>query len=386
MTQHFSPLPLRPFCVFTLLLVMVNGLVFEAEARTFKSEKQSFSVTEVTDGLEHPWAMAFLPDGGILITERPGRLRLWRDGQLLPEPVEGLPALVAKGQGGLLDIVLHPRFEETGWLYLSYSANDLQGSPQNKGTRVSRHTWEDGKLSPGRIIYDLEKKTSGGRHFGSRLAFDDEAHLYITIGDRGDQPRAQDLGDAAGSVLRLKDNGRIPEDNPFVGQAGADPAIYSYGHRNPQGLIYHSERREIWDLEHGPKGGDEINKVVAGGNFGWPLVSFGVNYSGTPVGTGESELPGLEPPLYHWTPSIAPSGMALLTSDAYPGWQGNLFVGSLKFQLLSRLELDGDQIVHEEQLLSREFGRIRDVRQGPDGLLYLLTDAPNGKLLRLDPR
>jgi|TARA_R110002072_G_scaffold49277_3_gene133956 glucose/arabinose dehydrogenase len=374
------------FVLFFALQLLASGL-FQAAAQTkvFQSAKQAFRVTVLTEQLEYPWGLAFRPNGDLLITERPGRLRIFRDGVLLPKPVAGLARVVARGQGGLLDIALHPRFDETGWLYLSLSTNDRQGAPQNLGTRVIRYRLVGDRLVESRVIFDLKRKTPSGLQFGSRLAFDDQDYLYITVGDRDAAQRAQDPSDAAGSVLRLRDDGRVPADNPFVGRPGFDPAIFSFGHRNPQGLAFNPQRREIWELEHGPKGGDEVNRLLAGANYGWPLVSFGVNYSGTPVGQGKSAQEGLEPPQYHWTPSIAPSGMAFLTSEAYPGWKGNLFVGALKYQLLSRLELAGAKVVREEQLLAGEYGRIRDVRQGPDGLLYLLTDAARGKLLRLDP-
>lgn len=340
-----------------------------------------FKVHTITDGLEHPWAMAFLPGGNILITERPGRLRIIENGKLNPTPIKGLPSVTAQGQGGLLDIALHPNYANNGWLYLSYSESGRGGL----GTAVARAKLDGMKLIETEVIFRMQPKSRGGRHFGSRLVFDRKNFLYITVGDRGDRPRAQQLDDHAGSVIRLHDDGRIPSDNPFVKNKNAKAEIYSYGHRNPQGMTLHPETGKVWIHEHGPQGGDEINLIQPGRNYGWPVITYGVNYViGTKIGEGTSKE-GMEQPLYYWTPSIAPSGMAFYTGDKFPGWRNNLFVGSLKFQLLVRLELNGTEIKNEERLLKGELGRIRDVRNGPDGLLYLLTDKGNGSLVRLEP-
>ena len=339
-------------------------------------------VVTLSEGLEHPWGMAFLPNGSIVITEREGRLRLFRNGTLHPQPISGLPKIVADGQGGLLDVILHPKYEKNGWIYFSYVAPGNRGM----GTEVARARLVDHRLNDLEVIFRLERKTAKHYHFGSRLLFDRAGYLYITIGDRGDRPRAQDLADHAGSVIRLHDDGSIPKDNPFLSQQGAKPEIYSYGHRNPQGMVLHPDSGKVWIHEHGPQGGDELNIINKGKNYGWPSITYGVNYViGTSIGEGTHKS-GMEQPIYYWVPSIAPSGMAFYTANKFPEWKGSLFIGSLKFQLLARLELDGNQVIGEERLLTRRLGRIRDVRVGPDGYLYLLTDAPNGKLVRLEPK
>jgi glucose/arabinose dehydrogenase len=345
------------------------------------ADEQSLQTQVIVEGLEHPWGMAFLPDGRILVTERPGRLRVVEDGRILPEPVKGLPRIAARGQGGLMDVLLHPDYEHNGWIYMSYAAAGSGGV----GTEVARARLQGMKLVQLERLFRLEPKTNAGRHFGSRLVFDKAGYLYITLGDRGDRPRAQRLNDHAGSVIRLHDDGSIPADNPFKKQRRAQPEIFSYGHRNPQGMALHPQTGAVWIHEHGPQGGDEINILRPGANYGWPVITYGVNYgSGTPIGEG-TEKKGMVQPLYYWVPSIAPSGMAFYTGDRYPGWEDNLFVGSLKFRLLVRLELKGDRVVKEQRLLEDRLGRIRDVRVGPDDYLYLLTDEDNGKLVRLLP-
>ena len=351
-----------------------------AQERIFESEKQRFRVTTITRGLEHPWGLAFLPDGAMLVTERPGRLRLIREGVLDPVPIAGVPEVAASGQGGLLDVVLHPEFTRTRLVYLSYAGKGRGGA----GTEVARARLTDGRLEGLETIFAVEPKSRGGRHFGSRLAFDAEGHLYITTGERGDSERAQDLADAAGSVVRLTADGGVPDDNPFLGRADARPEIFSYGHRNPQGLARHPVSGRIWAVEHGPRGGDEVNVIRAGANYGWPVITYGVSYIGVPIGEGTAK-PGMAQPATYWVPSISPSGMAFYTGEAFPAWRGNLFVGALSGEVLVRLEIDGERVVHEERLLQALGARIRDVRQGPDGRLYLLTDESDGALLRLDP-
>lgn len=368
-----------------LLALTLSGLA-GATGQPVRSEKATFRVTIVTAGLEHPWAVAFLPDGRYLVTERPGRLRLIAaDGRLDPHPVAGVPPVAAIGQGGLLDVVLHPKFADNGWVYLSYAGAGEGGA----GTEVARGRWvsdaRGNRLEGLQVIYRQQPKSDGRIHFGSRLVFDRAGYLYITQGDRGEMQRAQRLDDLAGKLVRLHDDGRIPADNPWQGMAGARPEIFSVGHRSMQGAALHPVSGELWTHEHGPQGGDEINIARRGLNYGWPVITYGVNYGiGTKIGVG-THRDGLEQPLHQWTPSIAPSGMAFYTGDRFPGWRGNLFVGALKFQMLVRLELDGDRVIREERLLTGREGRIRDVRQGPDGLLYLLTDAADGKLLRIEP-
>ncbi|HEY8354007.1 MAG TPA: PQQ-dependent sugar dehydrogenase [Methylophilaceae bacterium] len=331
----------------------------------------------LASGLDEPWSIAFLPDGRILITEKPGRLRVVENGKLLQESIRGVPPVIDRGQGGLLDIALHPDHARNGWLYLSYAARGEGGS----GIEVLRGRLKGMQLTDIEVIFRQTPKIRSNKHFGSRLLFDRSGYLYITLGDRGEMERAQDLGQHIGKVIRLHDDGRVPQDNPFVNNRDALPEIYSYGHRNVQGATLHPVSGKIWTHEHGPQGGDEINILEAGTNYGWPVITYGVNYvTGTRIGEGTSK-PGMAQPIYKWVPSIAPSGMTFYTGDAYPEWRNHLFVGSLKFQTLVKLTVDGDKITKEERLLGN-LGRLRDVRQGPDGLLYLLA---GNRLLQLVP-
>ncbi|HET6466998.1 MAG TPA: PQQ-dependent sugar dehydrogenase [Geminicoccaceae bacterium] len=352
-----------------------------APDQVFETEAASFRVSEVVGGLEHPWSVAFLPDGGMLITERPGRLRLVdADGKLREAPVAGVPEVHAQGQGGLLDVILDPDFAENRRIYLSYA----YGEGGRTTTRVMRARFAPEGLSEQQVIFSGEPMASGNAHFGSRLAFDREGLLWITMGERNQPGRAQDLNDHAGSVLRVRSDGSVPDDNPFVGRGDARPEIWSWGHRNPQGMAVHPETGEVWVQEHGPRGGDEINIVHAGRNYGWPIQTHGRAYSGLPMGRGGS-VEGMEDPLFHWTPSIAPSGMAFYTGDAFPGWRGDLLNGALVTRLVARLDIENGRIVGEERFLEDELGRIRDLRVGPDGLVYLLTDEDPGALYRLEP-
>jgi glucose/arabinose dehydrogenase len=351
-------------------------------AQVFSSEGQQFRAVTVSEGLEFPWSLAFLPDGRLLVTERPGRLRLVAaDGRLDPRPVEGVPAVAAVGQGGLLDVALHPDFAKNRQVYLSYAAEGSGGY----GTEVARGRLDGHALRDVQVIFRMLPKSKAGYHFGSRLVFDRQGHLYITLGDRGEMERAQRLDDHAGSVIRLHDDGRVPRDNPFVGKPGTRPEKFTLGNRNMQGAALHPQTGQLWTHEHGPQGGDEINIIRAGVNYGWPVITFGRNYgTGTQIGEGSAKA-GMAQPLLQWTPSIAPSGMAFYTGDRFPKWRGNLFVGALKFQMLLRLQLEGERVVKEERLLEGALGRIRDVRNGPDGLLYLLTDSKQGRIVRLEP-
>jgi len=351
-----------------------------ASAQTVSSEKLEFNVAKVVQGLAHPWSMAFLPNGDILITERIGRLRIVRNGELDPLPVPGVPKVAHGGQAGLLDIVLHPQFSENRLIYLSYAGPGNGG----KGTEVARARFVEGRLVDLETILVVHPKTQGGRHFGSRLLFGPDGYLYVTTGERAIKDRAQDLSDLAGKVIRISDNGQVPPDNPFVGQSGVRPEIFTYGNRNPQGLTLHPYTGQIWEAEHGPKGGDEINLLHPGSNYGWPVITYGRSYAGPPIGEGTSKS-GMAQPVRYWVPSISPSGMTFYTGKDFPPWHGNLFLGALSGRALVRLELDGTEVVHEERLLEDLGERIRDVRQGPDGHLYLLTDDSNGALLRLDP-
>ncbi|HBR97088.1 MAG TPA: glucose dehydrogenase [Gammaproteobacteria bacterium] len=344
------------------------------------TEKGSVRALTLTEGLRYPWALAFLPDARMLVTEREGRLQLLSaTGQKLGQ-VKGLPEIAAGGQGGLLDVLVHPDFAMNRVLYFSYVAEDIDG----RGTEVARAELHGQTLRNRQVIFRLQPKSTGGRHFGSRLLHDGRGHLYITLGDRGDRPRAQDVTDAAGSVIRLRDDGTVPDDNPVFAQKDAVPGLFSVGHRNIQGAFIHPKTGDVWLHEHGPQGGDELNIAEAGKNYGWPVITYGVNYViGTRIVEG-THKPGMEQPLYYWVPSIAPSGMTYYTGDKLPQWRGDLLVGSLKFRTLVRLEVQGREVVHEERLFTDELGRIRDVRTGPDGYVYVLTDARNGKLVRLE--
>lgn len=359
-----------------------SGASLGAE-QVFHSEHHAIRAVPVVTGLQHPWSLAFLPDGRMLVTERPGRLRLIDDNGLVETPITGLPDhLTASGQGGLLDVVLAPDFEQSRMIYFSFSGSSDGGL----STEVARARLDADalQLHDVEIVFRARPKTGGGRHFGSRLVFAGDGTLFVTLGDRGQRDRARDPGDHIGTLVRIAPDGGIPADNPFTDRADALPEVYTYGNRNMQGAALHPRTGELWTHEHGPRGGDEVNLMKPGADYGWPVLTHGTNYDGSTI-TTETSRPGMESPLHHWTPSIAPSGMAFYTGDRFPAWQGNLLVGALRSQLLSRLELDGERIVHEEQLLVREVGRIRDVRQGPDGYVYLLIDAPDAPLIRLEP-
>lgn len=348
-----------------------------------QSEQAAFILREFATDLEFPWGLAFLPDGRLLVTERPGRLRyVAADGTVDPEPIAGVPPVWAYGQGGLLDVALHPDFASNRLVYLSYASADADG---HAGTRVARARLADHRLEGLEEIFIANARTPTGVHFGSRLVFARDGTLFVTLGDRGERELAQDLASHGGKIVRIRDDGTVPEDNFFVLHAHARPEIWSLGHRNVQGAALHPVTGELWTHEHGPQGGDEVNIARAGRNYGWPVISYGREYgTGLPIGEG-TEKPGLEQPLWVWVPSIAPSGMAFYTGDRFPAWRGDLFVGALRAQMLVRLELDGDRIVAEERLIRGMIGRIRDVRQGPDGLIYLLTDAAQGGIWRLEP-
>lgn len=350
--------------------------------KSSKTESYLVKLVILTDRLDFPWGIAFMPDASMLVTERPGRLRIvYPDGSMRRDPVKGLPPIVEVGQGGLMDVALHPRFAENQLVFLSYVAREGNAV----GTEVLRGRLSENRLEDVQVIFRMQPKSRSGVHFGSRLAFDRANHLFVTLGDRGAKDRAQNLDDDAGSIVRLNDDGSIPPDNPFVSRAGAHPAIYAYGNRNVQGAAIHPVTGELWIHEHGPQGGDELNVVRAGANYGWPAVSYGVNYGvGTRIGEG-TQKPGTEQPVHVWVPSIAPSGMAFYTGDAFPRWKNNLLVGGLRGRTLVRLVLDGERVLSEERMLTNELGRIRDVRVGPDGMVYLLIDSDHGLLVRVEP-
>ena len=362
---------------------VLAGLLALAAAPSVAQSQPSPKAQTVASGLQNPWAVAFLPDGRFLVTERPGRLRVVNaDGQVQPA-VQGLPEVAAGGQGGLLDVITDSAFASNRTIYFCFSEPG-KGTTNSTALARARLSQDAKRLEDVKVIFSQQPKFSSTAHFGCRIVERPDGTLFLTLGDRfSRRDDAQTLDNHHGKVVRVGKDGAIPKDNPFVGKAGALPEIWSYGHRNSQGATLAPDG-SLWTHEHGAQGGDEINRPEPGKNYGWPQVSFGVNYGGSPIGTGKSSAPGLEPPLHHWTPSIAPSGMAFLTSDRYgAAWKGNLFVGSLKFQYLDRIELKDGQVVAEHKLLEDLGQRIRDVRQGPDGLLYVLTDNANGRLIRL---
>lgn len=338
-------------------------------------------VEVVAGGLEHPWGLAFLPDGRMLVTERPGRLRIVAaDGTVSP-PVEGVPTVDDNGQGGLLDVALDPAFAQNGLVYLSFSEPGEGGS----GTSVARGRLDGTTLRDVGVIYRQTPKVGGGRHFGSRLVFAPDGTLFVTQGDRGSMSEsAQDLATTIGKVVRIKPDGSIPADNPFVGRSDARAEIWSYGHRNAQGATIDPATGLLWTVEHGARGGDELNQPQAGRNYGWPVITYGRDYSGEKIGVGTTRS-GLEQPVYYWDPSIAPSGLTFYTGDAIPAWKDSLFLGALAGQRLVRLTLREGKVTGEEVLLADLGERIRDVVEGPDGFLYLLTDSDDGRVLRIRP-
>jgi glucose/arabinose dehydrogenase len=355
---------------------------------TFETERGTIQVSTVVDGLANPWAIAFLPgDEGMLVTERAGALRLVDAEGNLSEPIEGVPQVDARGQGGLLDVALDPDFAENRLVYLSFA----EAGDGGNSTAVARGQLNEDAtaLEEVEVIFSQQPKVQSTAHFGSRLVFDNDGHLFVTMGDRSSRQfrdMAQDTDSHIGTIARINPDGSVPQDNPFVGQDGALPEIWAYGVRNVQAAALHPETGVLWEIEHGPRGGDELNVIEPGANYGWPVASFGVEYSGDTIGEGISSAEGMVDPIYEWTPVIAPSGMAFYSGDAFPEWEGNLFVGGLASTALVRLELDGDSVTHEERLLEPLGLRIRDVAQGPDGAIYVATDEANGGILRVAPQ
>lgn len=342
------------------------------------SEKQDFKTEVVTSGLDIPWSFAFLPNGSILISERPGRLRIIENGKLRKEPISGTPDDFVRGQGGLLEVVLHPKYNENGWIYLSYAYKSGLGGH----TAIMRAKLKDYELVEKQELFKGVEPAITGVHFGGKMVFTSDGTIHFSIGERGTMENAQKLENHSGKTLRINDDGTIPNDNPFINTPNAKPEIWTYGNRNPQGLAVNPFTGQLWEHEHGPKGGDEVNIIEKGKNYGWPLISFGINYNGTII-TADTAKPGMEQPIHYWNPSIAPSGMAFLNSEHYPAWKGNLFVGALAYASLYRCEISENDVTHVERLLAGD-GRIRDVRLGPDGYIYF-TNETNGTLMRLIP-
>lgn len=344
-----------------------------------RSKHQAFRIDTVATGLDVPWGMAFLPDGDMLVTERSGQLFRFGGGKL-KSIITGVPEVYAQGQGGLLDIVLHPDYKNNGWIYISYS----QKAPEGRGgnTAIFRAKLKGNQLTEHQELFKAMPNTNSGVHFGCRMVFDDKGYLFFSVGERGEKSNAQKLTNHCGKIHRIFDDGRIPPDNPFVNTAGAMPTIYSYGHRNPQGIDINPVTRQIWNNEHGPRGGDEINRVGKGNNYGWPVITFGINYDGTII-TKETAKTGMEQPVFQWTPSIGPSSMKFVTGDRYPGWKGDILSGSLSFKYLERCHLEGGKVTEQEKLLENA-GRVRNVSISPDGYIYVSIESP-GIIVKLVP-
>ncbi|MDA0342112.1 MAG: PQQ-dependent sugar dehydrogenase [Proteobacteria bacterium] len=393
------------YAVFLAAFVLVSS-DRSAEAETFQSEHYRLRLATVASGLVKPWSLAWLPDGRMLVTERPGRLRIVSSDGTVSPPIQGLPEMFSDGQGGLLDVLVDPDFVDNRTIYFSFAEPETEGAEpetegaeqgsERAGTAVARAkldapvdapantTSDGGRLSEVRVLFRQTPKSTGAVHFGSRLVMARDGTLFITIGERGQRELAQDPSVNRGQVIRIHTDGRIPDDNPFVGRPGHRPEIWSYGHRNPQGAALHPDTGALWMHEHGARGGDEINIPLPGRNHGWPVIAYGRHYSGGRIGIGQA-APGMEQPVHYWDPSIAPSGMAFYTGDVFPKWRGDLLVGALKYRLVVRLSLEGERVVGQEPLLAELGERIRDVRQGPDGYIYLLTDSNDGRILRLEP-
>jgi glucose/arabinose dehydrogenase len=362
-----------------LLIILFGLLWLDSCAQNKESIITNVDYEIVVPNLNIPWGFTFLPDNSLLITEKEGKLIHFKNGQ--KNNIEGLPKIYVRGQGGLLDIKLHPDYKNNGWIYFTYASQE--GESDGGNTALIRAKLKNNALVEKQLLYKASPNSNRGQHFGSRIAFDNNDYLFFSIGDRGDRDtNPQDITRDCGKIYRLNDDGSVPNDNPFVNDPNAKIAIYSYGHRNPQGLVLHPRTGEIWEHEHGPQGGDEVNIIKSGKNYGWPIISYGINYDGTKF-TDNTSLPGMEQPLHYWDPSIAPSGMAFVTSEKYPGWNGNLLVGSLKFLYLNNCYIKDGKIVKEEQLL-KNLGRVRSVVEGPDGYIYVGIE--NLGIVKIIPR
>ncbi len=375
----------RPSIICVALAGLLGTMAAWAQATT-DSSAGVLQATVIAEGLEHPWALSFLPDGAMLVTERGGRLRIVAGGVVGPE-IEGVPEVEARGQGGLLDVELAPDFESSGRLYLSYAEPaSAAGLQRGTGTAVMAATLvrdgDGGRLEDPQVIFRMNRFTNSNRHFGSRIVVGADGNLFVTLGERGVGERAQDPQDLAGGIVRIGPDGSVPEDNPRLD--GWAPEFWSIGHRNPQGAAIRPEDGALFTVEHGARGGDEVNKPKGGANYGWPVITFGVDYSGLPIGEG-SEKEGLEQPIHYWDPSISPSGLDFYEGTLFGGWDGDLLTGGLSGQVLVRLDMEGDEVVGEERLFEGQLGRIREVQVGPDEAVYLLTDAENGQLIRVAP-
>lgn len=372
----------RAVTILASVLALAAPVLVQADAPVAKTAQGPVKLVTVAEGLEHPWGIAFLPDGRALVTERPGRLRIVAMDGKVGAPLTGVPAVHAVNQGGLLDVALDPDFASNRLVYVAYTEPRDGGN----GTAVARGRLTEDGLADVEVIFRQQPTVKGGHHFGSRLVFARDGRLFVTLGDRNsERARAQTLDSHLGKVVRIERDGKVPADNPFANRAGALPEIWSYGHRNVQGAALHPSTGELWTNEHGPRGGDELNRTLAGLNYGWPTVSYGVEYSGGKISDSPT-APGIEPPVHYWVPSIATSGLMFYTGDRFPKWRGSAFVGALVSKQVARLEMDGNRVTSEERLLEGVVKeRVRDVKQGPDGFIYLLTDEKKGRLLRIEP-
>lgn len=366
MTMNFQYYNMR-ITIFLMMITYSSCFFGQGENKTIVTPQSVNYKTEVVvPDLQIPWGMTWLPDGSMLITEIKGKLIHFKDGK--KTEISNCPEVVARGQGGFLDVELHPQYKINGWIYFTYSSPE--GTEKGSNTALMRAKLKNGALTDTQVLYKGTPNTTRGHHFGSRIVFDDAGYVYFTIGDRGEHfVNPQDLTKDGGKVYRLKDDGTIPTDNPFYNTPNAKKAIFSYGHRNQQGMVIHPETRRIWTHEHGPQGGDEINIITKGKNYGWPVITYGINYDNSII-TDKKEMEGMEQPLYYYIPSIAPSGMAFINSDKYPGWKGNLLIGSLRFQYLERIELKDNKVKNREKLIP-DMGRVRNVKMGPDGFIYV---------------
>lgn len=365
----------------SLIVICLSFFISQCQKNTeFKStDNFSYKAETVVGGLDIAWGMEFLPDGSILIAEQEGKMLLFKDGKTTE--IKSVPAVVYKNQGGLLDLKLHPDYSNNGWIYFSFSGN-LENDDEGANTVIMRARLKENELIDKEIIYKATPNTKKGQHFGSRIEFDKDGYLYFSVGDRGNRDvNPQSVKHDGGKIYRLNDDGSIPADNPFVSTPGAKAAVFSYGHRNPQGMAMNPDTGEIWVHEHGPQGGDEINIIRSGKNYGWPLITYGINYDNSTI-TDDTDLPGMEQPLHYWVPSIAPSGMAFINSDRYPAWKGNLLVGSLKFKYLDLVSLDNGKVINEEKLMEG-MGRVRTIKVGPDGYIYVSVEQVG--IVRLIP-
>ncbi|MES2652204.1 MAG: PQQ-dependent sugar dehydrogenase [Bacteroidota bacterium] len=386
--KRSNPIKSRFFIAVAGAVLLISTVLLLSSKKITKEKisKIDFNVETVVTGLSMPWATAFLPNGDMLVTERAGKLRLVKDGKLDPVEITGLPKVFYRGQGGLLDVVLHPDYAKNGWIYLSYSspkAEGEEGDDNGANTALMRAKLKDHALTDVQVIFKALPNVRSTPHFGGKIVFDKKGYVFLSLGERGKQDAAQELSKDQGKVVRLHEDGKIPADNPFVKTPGAKPEIWSYGHRNPQGMVMHPSTGVLWEHEHGPQGGDELNIVEKGKNYGWPLITFGIGYDNSII-SKDTARAGLEQPVTYWKPSIAPCGMDFITSDKYKGWKGDLLVGSLKFNYIQHLVVRGNKVLSREIILEK-IGRVRDIRQAPDGFIYVVVED-KGSVVRVRPK